>query len=68
MKEKFPNKNTEDSLEKELEYCEQLISIIKEKDDICSYPKVQEKLNHLGMYIKHNIYSLRKDDYLNVVL
>jgi len=34
-------------LEKELEYCEQLISIIKENENICSYPKIQEKLNLL---------------------
>lgn len=47
MKEKFPTKNTEDSLEKELEYCEQLLSIIKDNENICSYPKVQEKLNLL---------------------
>ena len=47
MKEKFPNKNTEDSLEKELEYCKQLISVIKENEEICSYPKVLEKLNLL---------------------
>ena len=47
MKKKFPNKNTEDSLEKELEYCKQLLSIVKDNEDICSYPKVQEKLNLL---------------------
>ena len=47
IKEKFPNKNTEDSLEKELEYCKQLISVIKENKNICNYPKVQEKLNLL---------------------
>lgn len=47
MKEKFPTKNTEDSVEKELEYCEQLISIIKGNEVICSYPKVQEGLNLL---------------------
>ncbi|MGB8454434.1 MAG: IS1182 family transposase [Anaerocolumna sp.] len=64
MKEKFPNKNTEDSLEKELEYCEQLISIIKEKDDICSYPKVQEKLNLLEEAVKDDLEHLEtsKDD------
>ena len=43
MKEKFPDKNTEDSLEKELEYCKQLIDVVKENEKICSYPKVQEK-------------------------
>ena len=47
IKEKFPTKNIEDSLEKELEYCEKLISVIKENDELCSYPKVQEKLNLL---------------------
>lgn len=47
MKEKFPDKNTEDSLEKELEYCKQLIAVVKGNEEICSYPKVQEKLNLL---------------------
>lgn len=42
MKEQFPNKNTEDSLEKELAYCHALLSVIKEKDELCSYPKVRE--------------------------
>ena len=44
MKEKFPDKNTDDSLEKELKYCKQLIDVIKGNEEICSYPKVQEKL------------------------
>ena len=47
MKEKFPDKNTDDSLEKELKYCKQLIDVIKGNEEICSYPKVQEKLNLL---------------------
>ena len=29
IKEKFPDKNTEDSLEKELKYCKQLIDVVK---------------------------------------
>ena len=44
IKEKFPDKNTDDSLEKELKYCKQLIDVIKGNEEICSYPKVQEKL------------------------
>ena len=40
MKERFPDKNTEDSLEKELEYCQALISVIKEKEELHSYPKI----------------------------
>lgn len=47
MKEKFPDKNTEDSLEKELKYCKQLIDVVKGNEEICRYPKVQEKLNLL---------------------
>ena len=47
MKEKFSDKNTEDSLEKELKYCKQLIDVVKGNEEICSYPKVQEKLNLL---------------------
>ena len=47
MKEKFPDKNTEDSLEKELKYCKQLIDVVKGNEEICSYPKVQDKLNLL---------------------
>ena len=47
MKEKFPDKNTDDSLEKELKYCKQLIDVVKGNEEICSYPKVQEKLNLL---------------------
>ena len=47
MKDIFPCKNIEDSLEKELEYCHDLISVIKEQEYLRSYPKVQEKLNLL---------------------
>ena len=58
MKEKFPNKNTEDSLEKELEYCKQLLSIVKDNEDVCSYPKVQEKLNLLEESVKDDLEHL----------
>ena len=58
MKEKFPNKNTEDSLEKELEYCKQLLSIVKDNEDVCSYPKVQEKLNLLVESVKDDLEHL----------
>lgn len=45
MKEVFIKKNTEDSLEKRLEYCKQLVTVIKETKTTCSYPKVKEKSN-----------------------
>ena len=47
MKESFPAKNTGDSMEKELEYCKELIDIVKKNSDLCSYPKVRQKLNLL---------------------
>lgn len=58
MKEKFPNKNMEDSLEKELEYCKQLLSVIKDNEDVCSYPKVQEKLNLLEESVNDDLEHL----------
>ena len=47
IKEQFPEKNTEPSLEKEIDYCNKLINVIKKNEDICHYPKVFEKLNLL---------------------
>ena len=58
MKERFPDKNTEDSLKKELEYCHALISVIKEKEELCSYPKIQEKLNLLEESVKDDLEHL----------
>lgn len=64
MKEKFPDKNTEDSLEKELKYCKQLIDVVKGNEEICSYPKVQEKLNPVitqGNRRKEDEFEFNKD-------
>lgn len=58
MKNKFPNKNIEDSLEKELEYCKQLISVIKGNEELCNYPKVQEKLNLLEESVSNDMEHL----------
>ena len=58
MKEKFPCKNTEDSLEKELDYCKQLISVIKENEAVCGYPKIQEKLNLLEESVRDDMEHL----------
>ena len=46
MKENFPARNTEDTLVKELGYCKELIDTKKKNTEICSYPKVQERLNY----------------------
>ena len=58
MKESLPEKNTEDSLEKELEYCKELIDTIKSNETICSYPKVREKLNLLEESVSDNLEHL----------
>ena len=43
---------------KELEYCKQLLSIVKDNEDICSYPKVQEKLNLLEESVNDDLEHL----------
>ena len=58
MRENFPAKNTEDSLEKELGYCKELIDAIKKNKTICSYPKVQEKMNLLEESVSDNFEHL----------
>lgn len=55
LKEKFPSKNTEDSLDKEMEFCNKLIAVIKENEGICHYPKVSEKLNMLEEILQDGI-------------
>jgi transposase len=59
MNEKFPSKNTEDSLTKEMEYCNKLITTIKENESICHYPKVSEKLNLLEEILQDDVEHLR---------
>lgn len=58
IKEKFPAKNTENSLEKELEYCKNLIDVIKGNEEICTYPKVKKKLNLLEELVNDDVEHL----------
>lgn len=59
MKEHFPIKNIEDSLEKEIEYCNKLLSVVKEHQTIIEYPKVSEKVNLLEETLLDDIEHLR---------
>ena len=59
MKEQFPEKNTETSLEKEIEYCKQLMDVIKQNDIVSHYPKVAEKLNLLEETIADDLEHLK---------
>lgn len=46
-KEKMPNKNTDNDVEKELSYCKELEKRIKSEPSISSIPAIKEKLNLL---------------------
>ena len=59
MKGCFPEKNTEESLEKEIDYCKKLIDAIKKEESICAYPKVSEKLNLLQETIEDDLEHLK---------
>ena len=59
MKEKFPQKNTEDSLEKELDYCQKLMDIIEENEILMSYPKISEKINLLKESVADDLEHLQ---------
>lgn len=59
MKEKFPEKNTEDSLEKELDYCLKLMDIIEADEILMSYPKISEKINLLKESVADDLEHLQ---------
>lgn len=59
MKGKFPAKNTEDSVEKELEYCRQLSRVVAEEEGLCSYPKISERWNLLNEMVSDNLEYLQ---------
>ena len=59
MKELFPAKNTEDNLEKEMEYCNKLINKIKENETISQFPKVKERMNQLEELLKDDVEHLQ---------
>lgn len=58
-KDFFPAKNTEDSLEMEIEYCKKLIAVVKSNEKINTYPKVQEKINLLEETVADDLEHLK---------
>lgn len=58
MKENFPSKNTEDNLEKEIEYCSELLSVVKRHENLIQHPKVSENLNYLEETLQDDIEHL----------
>lgn len=58
-KEKFPKKNIEDSLEKEIDYCNKLIETIKSSSELKAFPKISEKLNLLEEILEDDVEQLK---------
>lgn len=59
MKDIFPQKNKEDDLVKEIDYCKALITKIKENETISQFPKVEEKINQLEEILKDDVEQLQ---------
>ena len=70
MKEKFSDKNTEDSLEKELKYCKQLIDVVKGNKKFAVIQKYREKLNLLEESVTDDMEHLEtsKDEDAKLVI
>ncbi len=58
MKEKFPAKNTEDSLEKEIDYCNSLLSVVKNHKELTHYPAVSQSINLLEETLQDDVEHL----------
>jgi len=58
MKNKFPDKNTTDVLEDEIDYCQKLIDVIENEEGLIQYPKVKEQLNLLRETVNDDIEHL----------
>jgi len=59
MKNKFPNKNTTDVLENEINYCQKLIAVIEKEDVLTKYPKIKEQLNLLKETVADDVEHLQ---------
>ncbi|MCP3033602.1 IS1182 family transposase [Halobacillus sp. A1] len=62
MKEKFPEKPTEDTLEAELDYSQRLVEIIEKEPALVSLPKIKEPLNLLKETIEDDQLELRASE------
>lgn len=62
MKNKFPDKNTTDVLEDEIDYCQNLIDVIEKEETLIQYPKVKEQLNLLKETVTDDIEHLQSSE------
>lgn len=62
-KDKFPQKNEEDNLERELDYCTQLTEMLLTDESITPIPSIKEKINLLNETIEdtQDHYTVSKD-------
>lgn len=59
MRDKFPSKNTVDKLENEIQYCKDLVEVIRKNDNIALYPKVKEKMNLLEEILEDDLEHMK---------
>lgn len=59
LKEKLPTKNTVDTVEAEIDYCQQLIKVTETKLGIAQLPKITEPLNLLKETVEDDVEQLR---------
>lgn len=58
IKVEFPSKPKEDTLETELSYTQELISVIETHDELTGIPAVSQKLNYLKEAVEYNLEHL----------
>ena len=62
MKNKFPDKNTTDVLEDEIDYYQKLIEVVEREENLIQYPKVKEQLNLLKETVTDDIEHLHSSE------
>jgi transposase len=59
MKEKFPSKVTSGLLEDVIDYCQNLMQIVKSESGLTDIPLIKEKINYLEETVKDDIEQLK---------
>lgn len=59
MQKKFPAKNSTDTLEDEIHYCQKLIEVIEKENTLSQYPKIKEGVNLLKETVTDDIEHLQ---------
>jgi len=62
MKEKFPKKPTEDTIQAELDYTQKLVEVIENEPKLTEYPKVKEPLNLLKETVDDDLIFLQESE------